>query len=95
MGLPIGGEAGASVVVYGLVGAGRRPVRDPWPREDCLSRPATRTTTLRSAAAARGTTGENVLVGGTGTKILAVVEVAVMNFKVRWTEAVLRRPAGA
>ena len=49
VGLPFGGEAGASVVVYGLSArASRRPVRDPWPRErvPCgrLSRPATRTT---------------------------------------------------
>ena len=60
--------------------------------------------TLRSAyAAARGATGENVLVGGTGTKILAVVDgfadVAVMNFKSSsWDtcapEAVLRAAGG-
>ena len=110
VGLPFGGVGGEAVVVYGLVGAG---VATTGPRSVATRTSAMRPlvaagdtddATLRSAyAAARGTTGENVLVGGTGTKILAVVDgfadVAVMNFKSSsWDtcapEAVLRAAGG-
>ena len=110
IGLPFGGEARDAVVVYGLVGAGiATTAARPLAARASTARPIvaagdTDDATLRKAyAAARGPDGENVLVGGTGTKILAVVDgvadVAVMNFKSSsWDtcapEAVLRAAGG-
>ena len=109
VGLPFGGADGA-VVLFGLAGAGvgatapRPPAAGDKGARPIVAAGDTDDATLRAAyAAALAGGGRRELVGGTGTKILAVVEgradVAVMNFKSSaWDtcapEALLRAAGG-
>ena len=108
VGIPFDGAGG--VVVFGLAGAGvgatapRPPAPPRGPGRPVVAVGDTDDATLRAAYDdALGAEGVRELVGGTGTKILAVAEgradVAVMNFKSSsWDtcapEAVLRAAGG-